>query len=202
MPDIITRICTALAVLRGAVAFQAAREVPFVRTGAAPARTLFFNLIHARIGRAADRLARLWVRFQAGTLPKPRPSRAGKPRRYTPYPRLPGGHGWLLRAARPDADISEANGSLRLSAAGVGAQLRTLLAHPDIAAFLAAAPQAARILRPICTALAVTPLPPVLAPRPPTTRPDAAPAPRPATPPAPPTPRKTPADPPLRFSQT
>jgi hypothetical protein len=42
-------------------------------------------------------------------------------------------------------------------AAGFGLQLRAVLEHPDMKALLAAAPQAARVLQPLCRALAIEP---------------------------------------------
>jgi hypothetical protein len=42
-------------------------------------------------------------------------------------------------------------------AAGFGLQLRAVLEHPEMVAFLAAAPQARRVLRPVCRMLAIEP---------------------------------------------
>jgi hypothetical protein len=56
--------------------------------------------------------------------------------------RWPGRFGWLVRAAS-------------YHAAGYGSQLRHILGQPEMVALLVAAPQAARILRPLCRMLAV-----------------------------------------------
>ena len=104
------------------------------------------TLIHTRIGRAITRFERLFARFRANTLPKPRKSRAGQTRPHQPRPRpaVPNGRTWLVVACG-------------YQVAGFASQLQHLLAHtPDLADFLAAAPQAARILRPLCHMLGVT----------------------------------------------
>jgi hypothetical protein len=49
-------------------------------------------------------------------------------------------------------------------AAAFGAQLQHLLADPEMAALVAAAPQAGRVLRPLCRMLGVRPPPGPLAP--------------------------------------
>ena len=54
----------------------------------------------------------------------------------------PRGSMWLVRLAGHEA-------------AGMGSQLRHLLRHPDMVALLLAAPQAARLLRPMCRMLGV-----------------------------------------------
>jgi len=92
----------------------------------------------------------LVARLAAGTLPAerpaaPRPLRT-RPARVAPADalRLPRGYYWLIRL-------------LPYEAAGYGSQLQALLAEPEMAALLAAAPQAGRILRPLCRLLAITP---------------------------------------------
>jgi len=55
---------------------------------------------------------------------------------------LPRRFGWLVRAAS-------------YHAAGYGSQLQTVLGQPEMVALLMAAPQAERILRPVCRMLAV-----------------------------------------------
>ena len=55
---------------------------------------------------------------------------------------LPKRYGWLVKAGGHQA-------------AGFGSQLQHLLAAPEMAELLAAAPQAVRLLRPLCRALAV-----------------------------------------------
>jgi hypothetical protein len=56
--------------------------------------------------------------------------------------RWPGRFGWLVQAAA-------------YQAAGYGCQLREILGQPEMVELLLAAPQAARILRPVCRMLAV-----------------------------------------------
>jgi hypothetical protein len=99
-------------------------------------------LVWARLRRAVSRFGALAARAAAGPLPPPRArsARAGL-RPSTPYPRLPDGFGWLIRLVP-----------------GLGAyhnRLQYLLGEPEMAALLAAFPQAARILRPLCRMLAV-----------------------------------------------
>jgi hypothetical protein len=119
-------------------------------------------LIIAKIRTLAQRFARVAGRVAAGTY-RPR-RRSTNPRKTTPNaPRrpspLPLRRNWLLPLL-PDA-------------AAYGCQLENLFRDPEMAALLAAAPEAmARILRPLCWMLAATP-PPLLA------------RPRPAAPPAP-----------------
>ena len=119
------------------------------------------------------RLRRMAARFAAAARIPVAP-RASRPARSSPAqsrpassrpgadgrPRLPGGFGWLIR--------------LSPAAACHGGQLQRLLADPEMAALLAAAPRMARVLRPLCRMLAVKPPPGLLGPpnraRPPATR--------------------------------
>ncbi len=133
-------------------------------------------LLWSRLRRLSVRFAVLAARFRAGTLPaRParRPGRSGPP-----PPHLPKTLAWLVRLV-PEAAAS-------------GSQLQHLLTDPELAALLAAAPQAGRILRPLCRMLGVH-LPPALRPPPP-------PSPAPADPPAPapPTASRPPAACPVR----
>jgi hypothetical protein len=102
-------------------------------------------LLHRRIARVAGRIERMLVRFRAARLWRVvgRKVRAGsgaiRPRRIDTLPRR---FGWLVRAG----------GHL---AAGFGSQLQTVLAEPEMAALLAASPEAVRVLRPLCRALAL-----------------------------------------------
>ncbi len=102
-------------------------------------------LTYNRFSRAFGRIERLLLRFRAGLLgrrivavpskPHGRAGRAGSsclPRRY----------GWLVRAGSHQA-------------MGYGSQLQALLGEPDMQALLAASPQAVRVLKPVCRALAV-----------------------------------------------
>ena len=104
-----------------------------------------------RISRARQRLARLLAQLAAGTLapPRTRPSQAGRPGGPPAAP-LPRGHAWVIAM-------------LGYHAAGRASQLNTLLSDPATAAILAAAPGAARTLRPLCRMLGID-LPPYLQP--------------------------------------
>lgn len=133
----------------------------------AAAATMLFAL-SAYLIRATQRFESLHARWLAGklrpstprTLPaKPRPARPQPDPALNPArPRLTRSRGWLRRALGPDAG-------------NFGHQIVHMLLRPDMPAFLAAAPQAARILRPILNLLA-TDLPAELAlpPRPPRPR--------------------------------
>ena len=104
-------------------------------------------LIWTRLRRMAGRFAGLAARVAAGTAsPRRRASphpATGRP--HPPYRRLPRGFAWLVR-------------QLPGTAAGA-AQMQYLLAEPEMAALLAAAPQMGRILRPLCRMLGVRPRP-------------------------------------------
>ena len=123
-------------------------------------------LLTHRISRIAQRFRTLFARYQAGTLPAPRPSRAGapsnrQPETSLPAPRFPGGRGWIgahIQAAAP------CTGTLDY----------LLLNTPQMQQFVQAAPQAGRLLRPLCRMLGLT-LPEYLRlpsrPKPPASRP-------------------------------
>ncbi len=127
--------------IRDAIAPVAARDW---------ARTAFLVFIHQRLRRSAARFERLYARWKAGTLPKPRTTprapRTAAATTRTRKPvlfRLPSRRFWLLHQNIPGA-------------ASRASQFRHLLAtHPELPEFLAAAPQAARILNPICRMLGV-----------------------------------------------
>ncbi len=103
-------------------------------------------LVHRRLGQICSRMERMVARFQAGTL------RVGGARGPTVRPRAvsrrawvrvwPGRFGWLVRAAAWEA-------------AGFGSQVRAVLETPEMVALLTAAPQAARVLTPLCRMLAI-----------------------------------------------
>ena len=105
--------------------------------------------VYNRFNRIVSQLERLLVRYHAGKLHPCSPravtaksegqTRAGVTRR---GPALKGKFGWLLPAGKHHA-------------AGFGSQLRTLLEAPGMQEFLSAVPQAQRLLRPMCRALAV-----------------------------------------------
>ena len=140
-----------------------------------------WTLLWFRLERTANRLTRLYERWQTNTLPKPRPkaARTNSVRKPAPQipelpapgmplveapPRLPHGRGWITR---------------RIPEAGPSAgQLHDLLQTTTIQDFVQAAPQAARLLRPLCHALGVDQ--PAWLQRPPRPRPPR--KPRPAKP--------------------
>ncbi len=108
---------------------------------------------HAALALAAwTRLRRLLARFsalvaalEAGRLaaPRARPGESRRARPEAPAVRLPGGAGWLLRLApEPDTRLGRA-------------QVESLLGDPDLQALLLRAPQAGRILRPLCHMLGI-----------------------------------------------
>jgi len=153
---------------------------------AAPSRSLsgtLLILLWSRLHDVSWRLAALAARAAAGRAltRRPRslhvapltPAHRAPP---APFPRLPYKFAWLVRLV-PEA-------------ACYGGQLRHLLSEPEMAALLAASPQARRLLRPLCRMLAVDP--PHAAPQakpPPPDRPDpsasdTAPAPPRSPPPA------------------
>jgi len=106
-------------------------------------------LVYHRLGDICGKMERLSQRFQAGRLrlgaTRGVASGSGVPdrrERAVGGLRFPGRLGWLVRAAS-------------YHAAGYGSQLRTILGEPEMVELLLAAPQAARILRPLCRMLAV-----------------------------------------------
>jgi len=157
------------------------------------ARTItaaLITLICGRLRRIDTQLQALIARFRAGTLRVvvATPRHAPVP----PRPALPSGFGWLLPLVPCEAACH-------------ASQLRAVLAEPEMAALIAATPQAARLLRPLCRVLGLEPAlltppanpataaspvnPATAAPR--TARPRAAPA--PALPPPPQLPPNAPA---------
>jgi hypothetical protein len=108
----------------------------------------FILLIVARLRRIARRFAALAARVQAGKLKPPR-HRTPKPRppRERP-PGLPRSFGWLIRFVPYEA-------------ACFGSQLQHQFSQPEMMALLEVAPQAGRILRPLCRMLQID-LPPAL----------------------------------------
>ena len=106
-------------------------------------------LLYRRLGGICGQMERLSQRFQAGRLWR-RAARAvviereaaDRRERVVASLRWPGRFGWLVWAAA-------------YQAAGYGSQLRTILGQPEMVELLLAAPQAGRILRPLCRMLAV-----------------------------------------------
>ena len=157
-----TRLLAILTTLRQAIAVYAgqqnrAQNLVWIGTKAyapstpqSPHRTLpaeTWLLIHTRLNRIAARFNALFQRWQTNTLPIPRAPqpRAAKPR--PPAPRLPSTRGWV---------------NARIAAAAPCAGMLDILLHdPELPKFLADAPQAGRLLRPLCHALGL-PEPPCL----------------------------------------
>ena len=100
-------------------------------------------LLHRRISTTIGKIERMLVRFRAGTLWRVG-QRQAAPRqaRSMPKLRLPRRFAWLVQMAGHQA-------------ACFGVQLQTVLNTPEMVEFLAASPQAMRILRPMCRALAI-----------------------------------------------
>jgi hypothetical protein len=108
-------------------------------------------LLHRRLGQICRKMEGLAARFQAGRLWRIAP-RAWDAERVvavadggvrTKVARVwPYRFGWLVRAAARHAAV-------------YGGQLRVILEEPEIVALLRASPQAVRILRPVCRALAI-----------------------------------------------
>jgi hypothetical protein len=109
-------------------------------------------LMYGRIGGISGRIERLLVRFRAGRLWQltPRVAVKGRTIRRKPAVRLPRRFGWLVLAGRHEA-------------VGYGLQLQAVLNTPDMVELLNASPQAVRILRPLCRALAME-LPTIMKP--------------------------------------
>ena len=101
-------------------------------------------LLCQQLSRMVVRLARVVRRARQAGVGVPRARPVG-PRPSGPRVRLPGGFAWLVRLM-PEAAI-------------YGSQLQHALSDPEVAASLAAAPQAGRVLRPLCRMLGVEPGP-------------------------------------------
>jgi len=101
-------------------------------------------LLFQRLDEICGKIERLAARFQAGRLWQRKPqTRAGARNAGKTGARIwPGRFAWLVRAAGHQA-------------AGYGCQLRHVLEQPEMVELLKAAPQAARILRPVCRMLAI-----------------------------------------------
>jgi len=100
--------------------------------------------LYGKINGTFDRIERMLVRFRAGKLWRVTP-RAITPKRQPrskPDVVMPRRFGWLVQAGGHQA-------------ASFGLQMQTELNTPEMVALLAACPQAGRILRPLCRALAV-----------------------------------------------
>lgn len=140
---------TILSSLQAAIAVVAARDRRL---------TVLMVAMWGRIARMGRRLERLVAMWRAGTLPDARAPHARAPRARpattaTTRPCYPTAPDWLLRTLGHDA-------------AAAGLQLRHLLTDEECVAFLAAVPQAGRILRPLLRMLSRDPLPEILRVRP------------------------------------
>jgi hypothetical protein len=104
-----------------------------------------WTLLWRRLGRLAERFTTLYARWQSNTLPRRRPPRPGRvpSATATPRPRLPAANGWVNHRIPESAPPSGL----------LDALLRQQ--EPELRAFLAAAPQAGRLLRPLCRALGI-----------------------------------------------
>ena len=124
--------------------------------GLEPERAL---LLYRRIAGLAGRIERMLMRFRAGRLWRRTGQAKAQGRRASGRPAfaLPRRFGWLVQAGGHQA-------------AAFGLQLQTVLNTPEIGALLAASPQAERLLRPLCRALAVECPARPAAPRPTATR--------------------------------
>jgi hypothetical protein len=160
MPTIAARFTLLVSMLRTAIGVFVAREARPLHVAwlgrqvfverRAPARLPplpepVWALLQQRLLRLARRFQALFDRWQSNTLPKPRPRRCPRldagpsrtPRK--PTPRLPRAFAWVNYRIPESAPPS--------------GWLESLLHDPDTKAFVQAAPQAGRLLRPLCTAL-------------------------------------------------
>ena len=91
------------------------------------------------------KIDRLLARYRAGTLRRcvmPRVVAPGRKIVNQPVMRMPRRFAWLVRTGKHHA-------------AGYGSQLQAVLSTPEMAGLLDVCPQAKRILRPLCRALAI-----------------------------------------------
>ena len=173
-PSLSQRLTLVVQALRAAIAAHAARDRATVAVA---------WLVWPYLNRLAQRFAALAARVQAGKVAVA--PRATRPRAAPETPRsrppgLPQGFAWLARLAP--------------SILPLRSQVCHLLGDPELAALLAVAPGAGRILRPLCRMLGIEAgpgFPPALFQRPdPQPSPDPLPSPAPA--PEPPTPSRPP----------
>ncbi len=123
-----------------------------VRLSKSPVAVGVMLLLRLRLERLSRRFAAVVARFEAGTLRPPVVRRQTRPRPSDPPlrppnatrpPGTPSWFGWVI-GALPGSEASASS-------------LRALLAEPRTAALLAAGPQAARLLRPLCHMLGIEP---------------------------------------------
>ena len=168
------RLATVLNGLRDVAAHYAAKNRAFVPVTIL--LSLYLTSVIRRFGALAARLAAgpIHARPPRPRPPQPRPPQPDAAReRAPPKPRTPRRFSWLVVW-------------LGYHAAGYGLQLRHILANDhEMAALIAASPQAGRILRPLCRMLGIKPaadLPPSLFPPRPAKAPTFAAAAEPAIP--------------------
>ena len=114
------------------------------RVGVGVMSTAMIVLVWQRVRRVEREIAGLMARFRAGrlrVLVAPRVRRVGLARSVVGS-RLPRRFGWLLPLVPAEA-------------AGYAGQVRAVLAEPEMVALLLAAPQARRVLRPLCRMLGI-----------------------------------------------
>ncbi len=143
-PSLSQRLGLILAGLRRDVAFRAARD----RAVAA-----LLLVLWNRLSRTLSRFAAIADRYGAGTLRTP-PKAPNRPASAPPSPRdlLPRQSGWLVRRI-PDCAV-------------YGEYLDLLLAEPEMAEMIEAAPQLRRLLRPLWRMLRTDKVPQALRPPP------------------------------------
>ena len=118
--------------LKAAIAVVAARERSL---------TVMLVMVWGRLSRMVVRMERLIALWRAGKLPRVRASRAGRVSVTGVRVQLPTAPAWLVGYVR--------------EAGAFGAQIENLLTQEEFAAFVAAVPQAGRVLRPLCRMLGV-----------------------------------------------
>ena len=117
-----------------------------------------WTLLWLRLQRLNNRLTRLYERWQAGTLPTPRPKTIRPKSARKPAPQVPELPAPGMPLVDAPARLPRARGWItrRIPEAGPSAGwLEYLLQQPHARDFVQAAPQAARLLRPLCHALGV-----------------------------------------------
>jgi len=115
-------------------------------------------LLWFRLDRLANRLIRLYGHWQQGTLPKPRPTTQRPKTARNPPPQIPELPAPGMPLVEAPKRLPRARGWItrRIPEAGPSAgALHDLLQTTNIQDFVQAAPQAARLLRPLCHALGV-----------------------------------------------
>ncbi len=118
--------------LKAAIAVVAARERSW---------TALLVIVWGRLSRMVVRMERLIALWRAGKLPPVRASVAGRGGMTGERVRLPTAPAWLVGYVQ--------------NAGAFAAHIENLLTQEEFAAFVAAVPQAGRILRPLCRMLGV-----------------------------------------------